>query len=108
MIGESVTVKRPFAIGSDEFNEPIVSYSEERVDDVLVCPHTAGNGGEQRDGSVDTITLHFPKTYSGELYGCSVTVRGRDYDVDGNPMRWTPENCPTRWNMEAKVVRANG
>ena len=74
MIGEAVEVEPEGAV----------------VADVLVQP---GSGVQPTDpcappGSPIVARAHFPKSFSGELRGRQVRVRGRLLDVVGDPIRW--------------------
>lgn len=76
------------------------------VADVLVQP---GSGVQPTDpcappGSPVVARAHFPKSFSGELRGRQVRVRGRLLDVVGDPIRYQGPNTPTRWDMGADLA----
>lgn len=107
--GEAVTVIRPTA-ARDELGEP-TSETEQReeVQNVVVAPgSTADLDASRPEGVTVAFTLCFPKTYAGDLRGCRVSVRGREYLVVGDPQRYTPENTPGDWNLTAEVTRTDG
>lgn len=109
MRGERVTVLRPVrTLGEDR--EPSVSWERSDVDDVLVAPAaTSGEPGTNRPLPTQTaLTLGFPKTFSGSLRGCRVSVRGEEFEVVGDPRPNQAWNCPTRWWLTAEVRRALG
>ena len=75
----------------------------------VVCPGATSDMDATRpEGVAVAYTLHFPKTYSGSLRGCSVEVRGETYDVVGDPQRTTEAATPGPFNMAAEVTRADG
>lgn len=107
--GETVTVLRPTRAGKDALGMPVEGEPvETAVGNVLVKPGTAAvPGGDNRpDGVTVAYTLYFPDTYTGELDGCDVVVRGRKCRVVGHPDRYDPH--PTAWNMECEVQRVEG
>lgn len=71
-------------------------------------PHLRLGGGSGPNGARIAYTLHFPKTYRGDLRGCSVEVRGEAFAVVGDPMRTTEAATPGAWNMAVEVARADG
>lgn len=105
---EPVTVIRPTAI-RDDLGEPTFGEPSREGVDCVVCPGaTADMDATRPEGVTVSYTLHFPKTYTGELRGCSVEVRGETYDVVGDPRRTTEAATPGPWNMAAEVTRADG
>lgn len=107
--GEQVTVIRRTE-RRDELGEPAGS-TEERteVQNVVVAPGpTADLDAARPEGVTVAYTLCFPKSFDGELRGCSVLVRGAEYPVVGSPQRYTPENTPGGWNLTAEVSRTDG
>lgn len=110
MIGETVTVHTP-QWGTDAAgNDVVTSWSTQAVSDVLVAPGPRNDIVEtNRPHGVEVrFTLHFPKSYNSNLRGCKVTVRGRDYQVIGDPQPYTLENTPTRWWLPVEVVDVDG
>lgn len=107
--GEAVTVIRR-TCGRDELGEPTEPVEErEEVANVVVYPGSTSDLDASRpEGVKVAFTLCFPKTYGGELRGCSVLVRGTEYDVVGNPKRYTAANTPGDWNLTAEVGRTDG
>ena len=107
--GEPVTVVRP-AIAYDDLGEPVYGEPERtEVSDVLVTPGATSDMGASRpNGIVVAFTLGFPKTYQEPLRGCSVVVRGRSYEVVGDPQPLTAENVPGPYNYTVEVTRSDG
>ena len=61
----------------DDLGEPIDSRPSREAVRCVVCPGpTSDLGAERPNGARIAYTLHFPKTYRGDLRGCSVEVRG--------------------------------
>lgn len=111
MIGETVIVETATETGRNAHNQPIIEWVPETIQDVLVAPGPRYDIPEaaRPDGTVIAWTLHFPKTFTGQLRGARVRVRGGDpCDVVGDPQPFTPENTPTRWWMPVEVKRAKG
>lgn len=103
--GRSVTVLTPTVGSTDRFGEPIVGEPvATTVDNVLIVPGaTADLEASRPDGVTVALTLHFPKTYSGDLRGCNVIVDGIEYRVIGEPKPYMDENTPTAWHMPVEV-----
>ncbi len=104
---EPVAVIRP-TVERDDLGEPV--FGEPVREDVrcVVCPGATSDMDATRpEGVTVSYTLHFPKTYAGELRGCSVEVRGERYDVVGDPQRTTDTATPGPFDM-AEVTRADG
>lgn len=100
---EPVTVVRP-TVERDDLGEP--TREEVRC---VVCPGATSDMDATRpEGVTVAYTLHFPKTYSGSLRGCSVEVRGTRYDVVGDPQRTTDAATPGPWNLAVEVTRTDG
>ena len=60
----------------DDLGEPIDSQPSREAVRCVVCPGpTSDLGAERPNGARIAYTLHFPKTYKGDLRGCSVEVR---------------------------------
>lgn len=109
----AVTVVRPTAYMRDRFNNE--TYGDpvcEVVEGVLVAPDETSNMVASRpDGTSTVLTLHFPKTYTASLRGCSVELPapwGGTYRVIGDPMPYMEENTPTPWNRPVRVEVAHG
>lgn len=105
---EAVTVVRP-TVTRDDLGE--IAEGEPVREDVhcVVCPGATSDMDATRpEGVTVSYTLHFPKTYTGDLRGCSVEVRGERYDVVGDPQRTTGAATPGPFDMAAEVTRADG
>lgn len=105
MVGETVFLEHRRAEDPSSF-APSYTTSEEMIGDVLVIPGALGDLSSMSriDGSDVRYTLHFPKTFDGDLEGSRVKVRGRWCLVIGRPDRFTPENTPGRWNLPVQVI----
>lgn len=105
---EAVTVIRPTA-GRDDLGEPVETGTSREAVRCVVCPGATSDMDATRpEGVAVAYTLHFPKTYSGSLRGCSVEVRGETYDVVGDPQRTTEAATPGPFNLTVEVTRADG
>ena len=113
--GEAVTVLTPTQGGEDEYGQAVKSWASQEVADVLVCgPATTDLGaGLQTDvgrpeGDSVSLTLHFPKAYAASLRGCRIVLRGRTFEVLGDPVALTDGNVPGRWNRAVPVRLVEG
>ena len=110
--GVSVTVKRPSSTTDDRFGNPVVTYTDETVNNVLVSPGaTADLEAARPDGVTVDMTLHFPKSYTNTLEGCRVVLPApwsATYDVIGAPSPYIDVNTPTPWHMPVEVTAAHG
>lgn len=108
--GTDVTVTRRTVAGRDEMGEPEWTHESETVRNVLVGAPTTDDMDETNRmyGVTCDLVLHFPKTYTASLKGCTVGVYGGEYRVLGDPQPYMEANTPTPWNRPAKVVRADG
>ena len=105
---EAVTVIRP-TVERDDLGEPIEAGASREEVRCVVCPGATSDMDATRpEGVTVSYTLHFPKTYKGDLRGCSVEVRGEVFDVVGDPMRTNEAATPGPWNMAVEVARADG
>lgn len=115
MRGIEVTVVRYADGGTDRLGNPIEGApTYEEVDDVLIAPSGAADMEASRpEGVTVSMTLHFPKTYTGDLRGCDIELPspydvGNPYRVIGDPHPYMDANTPTRWNRPVEVARADG
>lgn len=93
----------------DDLVEPVGSEASREAVRCVVCPgSTSDLGAERPNGVRIAYTLHFPKTYKGDLRGCSVEVRSKVFGVVGDPMRTADAATPGPWNMAVEVARADG
>ena len=108
--GETVTVKHRTISYDDAGNRTDAWDDGETVENVLVAPGTTLDVrlDDRVSGTQVALTLGFPKTYAGQLRGCLVNVRGRDYAVIGDPQPNTLANCPTQWYYTASVGVVDG
>ncbi len=108
--GVTVTVRRPTrTVDEDGFRA--VTWADETVAGVLLCPGTgqaAGQTGEP-DKALATMTAHFPKSYTAGLLGCRlVAPDGTEWAVQGDPAAWDGAMTPGPWNREVSLSRAQG
>ncbi len=107
--GEAVTVTRT-ASTLDELGEPVETASAtETVGGVLVSPGATSDLDSTRPNGVRVaFTLHFPKSYGGDLKDAVIGVRGIDCKAVGDPQRYAEGNTPGEWNMAVEVTRTDG
>ena len=98
--GVDAVVKMPKYGEIDRFGNATVAYSAETISNVLVSP-----------GVTVAYTLHFPKTFTGSLEGCIVTLPypwEGDYRVIGDPKPYIDADTPTPWHTTVEVEAAHG
>lgn len=112
MVGVQVTVKSPTQGQPDRFGNATYTYASATVDDVLVSPGATQDLEASRpEGATAAYTLHFPKTFTGSLEGCIVTLPAPwagEYRVIGDPRPYIDANTPTRWHTPVEVEAAHG
>ena len=110
--GVTVTVNSPYVEGTDRFNNVVYGMTGAEVDNVLVVPGATELLEASRPEGVDVAyTLHFPKTFTGSLEGCSVTLPdpwAGTYRVIGKPSPYIDANTPTPWHMPVEIEAAHG
>ena len=109
--GERVTLFAQVKEHEDSYGVPTVEWRAQRViENVLVSP--AGTAdlepGMRPDGDSVTLTLHFPKTFTGSLRSARLAVRGVMYAVIGDPQPYTDANVPGAWNRPVTVRLVEG
>lgn len=105
---EQVTVVRD-NVSYDDLGEPIFAEPEREKIDVLVQPGSTADLDATRPNGVEVVfTLHFPKTYTKSLQDCRIEVRGKQYEVVGDPQPYTATNTPGAWNLPVEVKRVDG
>lgn len=111
--GIEAIVERDVVVGQDRFGEPVYGTPErEVVGPVLIDPGTSQRMEAARpDGVEIAFTIHFPKTFSGDLRGARIILPqpyAGVYEVDGDPYPYMEQNCPDDWYMEVQVVKTYG
>ena len=111
--GVTVTVSTPNEAGTDRYGEPIYGTpTQATVDNVLVDPvGTSDLEAARVEGDRVDLTLHFPKTWTASLRGCTVTLPAPwagTYRVVGDPKPYMDANTPTPWHMPVGVVAVDG
>ena len=109
MRGETVVVEDLVPDGKDRYGKPQYATLDIEVENVLVAPGATDDViDSNRDGVTVAYTLYFPKTYTGDLEGRKVRVRGEPFDVIGSPRPYPVETTPTDWNRKAEVEKTDG
>lgn len=110
--GVTVTVNRPYESGTDRFNNVVYGMTGGDVDNVLVSPGSTNLLDASRPEGVSVAyTLHFPKTFTETLEGCSVTLPepwAGTYRVIGDPRPYIDDNTPNQWDRPVEVEGAHG
>lgn len=107
--GETVTVRNA-AQSFDELGEP-TRRDDDRGDGRQrrgLPGATADLDSTRPNGVTVAYTLCFPKGADVDLKDATVTVRGTDYKVVGDPKRYTAANTPGPWDLTCEVTRTDG
>ncbi len=107
--GETVTVRNA-SVTYDSLGEPAEeAVAETTVDNVVVAPGATSDLDSTRPNGVEVAyTLCFPKGADVALKDATVSVRGVDYKVVGDPQRYTQANTPGDWDLTCEVTRTDG
>lgn len=109
--GERVSLFIPGIGPEDVYRVPSIEWRDQTViENVLIAPSGTADlePGMHPDGDSVTLTLHFPKTFTGSLRSCRVAVRGVMYQVVGDPQPYTDQNVPGAWNRPVTVRLVEG
>lgn len=111
--GVSVTVATPGEPTRDRLGNSVPGEAAATtVQDVLVAAPSVDDMEAARENGVTlAYTLHFPKSFTASLRGCTVTLPQPwegTYRVVGDPRPYMDENCPTPWHMPVNVEAADG
>lgn len=109
LTGEDVAVLTR-SVEYDAHMEEVETWESETVGNVLVHPGSTSDvrDSSRPDGTRAAFTLGFPKSYTGSLRGCRVSVRGEVFAVIGDPRPASPDNIPGRWNRNVEVEAVCG
>lgn len=110
MTGETVIAEDFEQTGKDPYGKPENATFESAVSNVLVAPGATDDVIESNraDGVSVAYTLYFPNSFTGNLEGKRVKVRGEWFGVIGSPRPYNPETTPTPWNLVVEVVKVDG
>ena len=108
--GETVIVVHKVKAGMDAFHVPTYTFETETVPNVLVSPASTDDleAIARPEGDTVALALHFPKTYTASLRGSLVEVRGRRYEIQGDPQSYMDENTPGAWNRPVTATLVEG
>ncbi len=111
--GVKATVHLRVQDGVDGMQCPVWHYEPVEAEGVLVAPSgTSDMGASRPEGTVSSLTLRMPASWSGPLAGATVDLPkpwGEGWHVVGDPQPLDPallHGCP--FNVTAEVTRANG
>lgn len=112
----TATVERRVRGARDALGNEVVAYAAPTEVDVLVQPGVTDDMAASRpEGVTVAATVHFPKTWEGDLRGARVSLPGiwewgNPYHVVGVPQGYDPQNCPwlIPFNMAVLVEATDG
>ncbi len=113
--GTTVSVELRKRDARDGFGNDVEAYAEAvSVPNVLIAPGACAELDSTRpEGVRVAYTLHFPKTFSGDLRGARIALpvsfagMGK-VRVIGSPEPYMDANCPTPWHMPVEVEAIDG
>lgn len=111
--GTTVQVRLRQRTARDGFGNDVESYAAPTsVGNVLVQPGKCDDLDSTRpEGVRVAFTLHFPKTWTGDLRGALAVLPAPwagTYRVVGDPQPYMDANCPTPWHMPVEVEAVDG
>ncbi len=113
MVGETVTVTHPAATATDEYGDPIPGQSATvQVPGCAVAPRmqlqaSTESGERGRQGVIVGLTVYTPPGVDIRSSD-KLTVRGVDYDVEGEPGVWVNAFTGVPRGVEVALRRAVG
>lgn len=106
--GETVTIIS-YPVDRDEIGEP--TYGEPVRTEVPGCfvqPGSTSDMDATRPDGVTVAATVYMRDPGFNLRGCELEVRGRLYEVVGDPFQSTPGNVPGGRNLQVEVTWADG
>lgn len=106
MVGTTIDFKTRVETSKDALNDPVYSIVSLQVPDCLIAPMTEpANARETQaiDQTRDSVRVHFPKTFSGEIGGSYFAWDGKIFQLDSSSVAFMTENTPTRWNRYSRA-----
>lgn len=105
---EAVTVVS-FPVERDDLGEPVFGEPERtEVPGCFVQPGATADLDATRPNGVSVAFTVYMSDPGFSLRGCAMEVRGRRYEVVGDPHPSTPENVPGGRNLQVEVTRSDG
>jgi hypothetical protein len=105
--GISVILKVKTQTGTDGFNAPVHSYTDEIVENVLVAPSSSEDivTAENLYGKKAVYTLAIPKGDQHDWLDAEVEFFGAKWRTFGFPVEGIEENIPLQWHKKVMVER---
>lgn len=106
MVGTTIEFKTKVEVGRDALNDPLFNIVSLAVPDCLIAPMTEpANARETQalDQVRDSVRVHFPKTFEGDVGGSYFAWDGKIFQIDSSSVSFMPENTPTRWNRYTRA-----
>jgi hypothetical protein len=106
--GTDIYLVKETITGYDDFNQPIVSPEEIKIEDCLVGQPTTDDITTTTDlyGKKIAYVIGIPKScpYGAEYFtDAIIKFNGDTYKTIGKPLCGIPENIPLRWAFNVKV-----
>lgn len=108
--GITVQLYNRIQVGNDALNNPIVTYTAEDVDGVLVGQPTTSEIVESNDfyGKRLDLMLGIPKGDTHNWTNVLVGINGNYYITFGYPMTGIQDLIPLAWGQNVRAMRYEG
>lgn len=106
MVGTTIEFKTRVETGKDALNDPVFNIVALSVPDCLIEPisdPTSAREGQAIDQTRESVRVHFPKVFGGDLGGSYFAWCGKIFQLDSSSVTYMLENTPTRWNRHARA-----
>lgn len=105
--GETVTLHKREIVGEDDYGNDVIAETATPVPGVPVWPRTSAETVQARDQVVDGLWALLPAEHDPSAVD-AVTVRGRRYEVDGEPGRLLSPLTGTDAGYQVALRRVTG
>jgi hypothetical protein len=105
--GETIAVKRKTASGKNMVGDPVYVMTVVAVPGCVVWPRASSENAQGQDLIVTGLTLLAP--YEADITATdTVTVRGEDYSVVGDPARFASPFTNLQAGVEIQLLKVTG
>ncbi|MBW3663570.1 MAG: hypothetical protein KY469_10765 [Actinobacteria bacterium] len=107
MTGETVTLHRHAAGGTDAHGNTTYTYTDETVEGAAVAPRQGEETGNNRDTAIVGLTVYL--THEVEMSPLDqMTVRGVRYSIVGEPGLWVSPHTGVTRGVQVALERIEG
>lgn len=101
--GEDVVLEKPDGTTVDVEN--VLLHPTDLSDQTIQDVQTRFINQARYKGDQLTLTAYWPKTADHELMDCHIWARGERYKVYGTPFGYSPQMCPTDYDVMVTITR---